>query len=928
MDKPMDLKQSVFLPKTDFAMRANLAKKEPDLLKFWEQIGLYKKLREQSKDRETFVLHDGPPFANGHIHLGTALNKILKDVVVKLHQMHGKNANYVPGWDCHGLPIEWKIEEKYRKAGKDKDAVPAIKFRRECREFANKWIDIQREEFKRLGVIGNWDDPYMTMAYKSEAAIYRELSKFVMEGKVYKGFKPVMWSVIEKTALADAEIEYKDKQSKSIYVKFPIVETKDDALKGAFAVIWTTTPWTIPGNRAIAYGDEIDYVLFEANQNKYIVAECLLNSFVKTNDLSAPNILKKYKGSELEGVICHHPLHGQGYDFDVPFLSGHHVTTEQGTGLVHTAPGHGEDDFILGKKFNLEVPQTVGEGGVFYDYVPLFAGQHVYKADVAVIEALEKAERLLSQGTITHSYPHSWRSKAPLIFRTVPQWFINVKDSGIQERAIKEIDNTKWIPTQGRNRIYSMVASRPDWNISRQRVWGVPLAIFVHKKTGEILKDPKILDRIYKAFVEEGSDIWFGDNYGRFLEPDYSLDDYEPIKDIIDVWFESGTTHRFVLEDREDLSWPADLYLEGSDQHRGWFQSSLLVACRKDQAAPYKAVLTHGFIVDEHGRKMSKSVGNTIAPPDVINKYGADILRLWLVGTNYTEDIRSGDEILKHHSDLYRRFRNTLRFVLGNLSEFDESEKLDYAELPELERWVLHQIYIFDQKLKSTLENYDLHTLYGELHNFCALDLSAFYFDIRKDSLYCDAKDSMKRRATRTVLDIVFNHLTAWFAPVLSYTAEEAWLARFPEKRESGDSIHLQQIPNVPQEWQNDALNQKWNEIRKIRNVVTGAMEIERANKRIGSSLQARPRVYLNEHHRSLVNGLDLAEIVISSDINIQTGFTNGEAFKLKDVPDVSVIVDMAEGDKCDRCWRVLPEVKQQEYGNVCKRCDEVVSSQ
>ena len=922
----MDVKDSVFLPKTSFAMRANLVEREPALLEYWEKIGLFTRIRSQSKDKPKFVLHDGPPFSNGHIHLGTALNKVLKDVVNRLQQMQGKDACFIPGWDCHGLPIEWKIEEKYRKDGKNKEAVSPLDFRAECRAFSKHWIDIQRSEFKRLGVIADWENPYITMSIEAEAEIYREVTHFVLSDQIYRGLRPVMWSVVEKTALAEAEVEYYDKQSSSIYVAFPIVQTKVSALEGANAVIWTTTPWTLPGNRAIAYGDEIDYVVMDSEKGRLLIAEELVDSVISACDLKQVKIVSKLKGSELQGTIAQHPFYGSGYDFEVPLLPGEHVLTGQGTGLVHTAPGHGEDDFYLGKKFGLEVPQTVQEDGTYYAHVPYFAGKHVFKADKDVIALLEEKSKLLAASQITHSYPHSWRSKAPLIFRTLPQWFIPVASSDLKAKALKAIDETRWVPETGRNRIRAMVENRPDWCISRQRVWGVPIAIFVHKETGEILKDPKVLDRIYHKFQEKGSDVWFEGEYQQFLGPDYKIEDYEAIKDIIDVWFESGTTHRFVLGKRPEVSWPADLYLEGSDQHRGWFQHSLLVACARGGKAPFKTVLTHGFIVDENGRKMSKSLGNVISTPQVVDQYGADILRLWLVSTNYTEDIRAGLDIIKQHSEVYRKIRNTLRFVLGNLDGFTQAEIVDPKDMPELEKWVLHRLYELDQKLIEMTQNFNLNSFYNELHNFCTLDLSALYFDIRKDSLYCDASDSLKRRSCRTVLDIVFTHLTQWLAPVLCFTAEEAYFARYPEAQEKGDSIHLAQIQRVNTSWRNDALHEKWQKIRTIRSVMTGAIEIERAQKKLGSSLQAHPYISLSEDYAEIVEGLDLAEISISS-IVTQKASLEGDVFELAELPGIKVQIQMAEGEKCVRCWRILPEVAPKSEPKVCNRCEEALGA-
>lgn len=922
----MDVKDSVFLPKTSFAMRANLVEREPALLAYWEKIELFQRIRKESKGRPLFVLHDGPPFSNGHIHLGTALNKVLKDVVNRLQQMQGKDACYIPGWDCHGLPIEWKIEEKYRKDGKDKDSIPPLAFRQECREFSKHWIDIQRSEFKRLGVVGDWDNPYLTMSKEAEAEIYKEVTHFALSGQIYRGSKPVMWSVVEKTALAEAEVEYYDKQSNSIHVAFPIVKSEHDILKGVSALIWTTTPWTLPGNRAIAYGPDIDYVVIDSSRGKFLIAQELMNDVQSACALEQVHILKSFKGNQLVNTIAQHPFHGAGYDFDVPLLPGDHVITTQGTGLVHTAPGHGEEDFQVGRTFGLEIPQTVQEDGTYYAHVPQFAGIHVFKADAPVMDLLRAKGKLLAESQITHSYFHSWRSKAPLIYRTVPQWFISMSSGQLREIALDAIDETRWVPETGRNRIRSMVENRPDWCISRQRIWGVPIALFVHKETGEILKDQKVFDRVYEAFKEKGSDVWYEGHYAQFLEPDYNTEDYEAVKDIIDVWFESGTTHRFVLDKRPEVSWPADLYLEGSDQHRGWFQSSLLVACARGGKAPFKTVLTHGFIVDDKGRKMSKSLGNYITTPQIIDQYGADILRLWLVSTNYTEDIRASLDIIKQHAEVYRKIRNTLRFVLGNLDGFSEQENVEPKEMPELEQWVLHRLYELDQKLIEMTKNFNLNMFYNELHTFCTLDLSAFYFDIRKDSLYCDAVTNPKRKASRTILRLLFHYLTKWLSPVLCFTAEEAFFAFYPDAQEKGESIHLLQIDRVPESWKNEALSEKWDKIRELRSVITGAIEVQRAQKKLGSSLQAHPHIVLNETFKNLVNGsdMDLAEISISSLVT-QKDKLEGDVFEHAETPGIQVQIHLAEGEKCVRCWRILEEVKKRET-KICDRCNEVLS--
>ncbi|MEX1204992.1 MAG: isoleucine--tRNA ligase [Dongiaceae bacterium] len=926
-------------------MRANLPEREPQTLARWRAMGLFQRLRAAARGRPKFILHDGPPYANGNIHIGTALNKILKDVVNRSQQMLGRDANYVPGWDCHGLPIEWKIEERYRAEGRDKDAVPILEFRRECRDFAAHWIDVQREEFKRLGVEGDWDNPYTTMTPAAEAQILREIGKFLTNGGLYKGAKPVLWSVVERTALADAEVEYHDHVSTTIWVRFPVVASPVPELQGAGVVIWTTTPWTIPGNRAVAYGAAIDYIALDVRtvreggrvrpERRFVVAADLRAEFEEAAGIVDSVPVWSGTGAALAGTHCAHPLRGQGYDFDVPLLPGGFVSADDGTGFVHIAPGHGADDWELGRAHGIEVPQTVGEDGAYFDHVPLFAGRRVLTpfgktgdADDAVVGALAAADALLAQGRLTHSFPHSWRSKAPLIFRNTPQWFISMATNDLRAKALAAIDATDFVPPQGRNRLYSMIESRPDWCVSRQRAWGVPIAVFVDRKTGEPLRDARVIERIAAAFESEGADAWFAGDPGRFLAPDYDAADYDSVTDIVEVWFESGSTHAYVLEPRAatDLAWPASLYLEGSDQHRGWFHSSLLESCGTRGVAPYEAVLTHGFVLDEQGRKMSKSLGNVVAPQQVMQQHGADILRLWVVASDYAEDLKIGPEILKHHAEAYRRLRNTLRYILGALAGFDESERLPAAEMPELERWVLHRLAELDELVRRTTEAYDFHAQFTALYNFCAVDLSAFYFDVRKDALYCDRPDSSRRRAVRTVFDRLFSCLTAWLAPTLCFTAEEAWLSRGggPE-----DSVHLRLFPEVPAAWRDDALAARWEEVRALRRVVTGALEVARADKRIGSGLQAHPVLHAAADRLAVLDGVDVAEIAITSDVTLVEGPPPAGAFTLPELPDVGVRIDLAEGEKCERCWRVLPEVGgRPDWPDLCQRCADAVAAQ
>ena len=947
-----DYKSTVFLPKTEFPMRGDLAKREPEHLKRWKEMDLWGKLRTRSAGREKFILHDGPPYANGHLHIGHALNKILKDVINRSQQMLGKDANYVPGWDCHGLPIEWKIEEDYRAKGLDKDTVPIAEFRKVCRDFAEKWIDIQRDEFRRLGVEGDWTNPYTTMSYGAEAQIVREIGKFLMNGGLYQGARPVMWSVVEKTALAEAEIEYHDHKSTTLHAAFQVATPSVPALAGAAIVIWTTTPWTIPGNRAIAAGEDFDYAVIEVTEAaegafvkpgaKLVVAEALFTGFLPVAKIAGHRVLATLKGRDLVGTVCRHPLAGRGYDFEVKVFTADFVTTDAGTGFVHIAPGHGADDFELGRRNGVEIPQTVGEDGTYYAHVPLFAGKRVYTPDGkpgdangAVIKALIEAGTLVAKGSLVHSYPHSWRSKAPLIFRNTPQWFISMDTNGLRTTALKAIDDTRFVPGAGRNRLYAMIEQRPDWCISRQRAWGVPIAVFVDKKTGEPLRDAAVVERVALAFEAEGADAWYTSDPKRFLGNAYDPEDYEQVKDIVDVWFDSGSTHAFCLEQRPDLQWPASLYLEGSDQHRGWFHSSLLESCGTRGRAPYDAVLTHGFVMDEQGRKMSKSLGNVTAPQEVTDKFGADILRLWVVSSDYSEDLRIGPEILKHQSEHYRRIRNTFRYLLGALDGFSKAETVDAKDMPELERWVLHRLAQLDGVVRKAVDDFDFHTLFTEIHAFAAVDLSAFYFDVRKDALYCDKPSSLRRRSVRTVMDRVLSCLTAWLAPVLCFTAEEAWLHRGGAVADDGaESVHLRVFPAVPSAWRDDALAAKWEKIRRVRSVVTNSLERSREAKKIGASLQAAPVVYMDDRPenfeaRSAIESVDFAELCITSQLEISNFGSQHErqvenTHSLPDHPGVVVEVTLAKGTRCERCWKILPEVGQRGKP-LCRRCEDAV---
>ena len=933
-----DYKHTIFLPQTSFPMKGNLPKKEPQLLERWAQINLYKKIRQKSQGREKFILHEGPPYANGHLHIGHAFTGIFKDVVVRFQQMLGKDAPLVPGWDCHGLPIEWKIEEKYRKAGKRKSEIPRDEFRKECRDFAAHWVAVQKEEAKRWGRVGDWENPYITMDFEAEAEITAELIQFLENGSLYKGFRPIMWSVVEQTALAEAEIEYQNLASKSIYVRFPVQSSPLKELEGSSALIWTTTTWTLPANRGIAYGEDMTYVLIQVDETTaeslgkkgetLVMAWDLLASLTQLTGIAKYTVLKTFPGKDLAGTQCVHCLHGRGYDFDVPLLPGHHVTTEAGTGLVHTAPSHGPEDFEIGQKHGLETPEIVQEDGLYADEVPLFGGQHIFKAGEAIREEIIRQGNLLYQEDFVHSYPHSWRSKKPLIYRITSQWFISMEKNDLRKKALQAIEKVNWFPAQSQKRIHGMVADRPDWCISRQRAWGVPITIFVDRKTKQPLIDPKVNQRILEIIRKEGCDAWFKSDPARFLAPEYHSKDYEQVQDILDVWFDSGSTQRFVLEARPELQNPADLYLEGSDQHRGWFQSSLLVGCGTRGHAPYKSVVTHGFVLDERGYKMSKSSGNVVAPETVIQKSGAENLRLWVVNSDYRDDSRVGPEILKHQQDVYRRFRNTLRYLLGALSDFDPEEKImDLKELPELEQWVLHRLVQMDASMRTCVENYDFLTFFNQLHTFCSVELSAFYFDIRKDVLYCDDPKSRTRRATRTVMNHLATYLIHWLAPALCFTAEEAWLTLHPSE---DDSIHLQTFPEVPQVWLNEALGQKFEALRSYRRVMTGALEKARADGLIGSSLQANLTVYDPDRalEKLLTPSLSLESLAIVSKVDLVPSAQTEGAFTLVECPGIGVQVTVAEADKCARCWKVLAEVGSHEtYADLCDRCAEVVSS-
>ncbi|KXF78604.1 isoleucine--tRNA ligase [Paramesorhizobium deserti] len=1013
----IDYSKTLYLPQTEFPMRAGLPQREPQFVARWEEMNLYKKLREDAKDRPLYVLHDGPPYANGNIHIGHALNKVLKDVITRSFQMRGFNSNYVPGWDCHGLPIEWKIEEEnYRAKGKAKpdlsESAAMIEFRRECRAYAEKWVKVQGEEFKRLGVTGDFDNPYLTMNFHAESRIAGELLKFAMSGQLYRGSKPVMWSVVERTALAEAEVEYADVESDMIWVKFPVAPYIDDSgatrgsseyqdmldrlrsnripddLIGAYVVIWTTTPWTIPGNRAIAYSPRVAYGLYEvtAAENdfgpqpgeKLIFADALAEQSFAKAKLEYKR-LRDISAEEMASIVCAHPLKGLGggYDFPVPLIPGDHVTDDAGTGFVHTAPSHGREDFdvwmdhareLEARGVDAAIPFPVDDAGFYTKDAPGFGpdreggaarviDDNGKKGDAnkAVIEALIEKNMLFARGRLKHSYPHSWRSKKPVIFRNTPQWFVHMdkelggyglpaegrgsdrtpgdvspapaeasakqtavseKKDTLRSRALKAIDDTRFVPAAGQTRLRAMIEDRPDWVLSRQRAWGVPICVFVDED-GNVLKDEAVNQRILDAFEAEGADAWFAEGARERFLGSRANEPWVMVKDILDVWFDSGSTHTFTLEDRPDMKWPADVYLEGSDQHRGWFHSSLLESCGTRGRAPYDAVITHGFTMDENGRKMSKSLGNTVTPQDVIKDSGADILRLWVMTTDYWEDQRLGKNILQTNIDAYRKLRNTIRWMLGTLAH-DEGEAVAYANLPELEKLMLHRLTELDEIVRAGYDAFDFKRVTRALMDFAVVELSAFYFDIRKDALYCDAPSSIRRKAALATVRHIFDRIVTWLAPMLPFTTEEAWLDRYP----NAQSVHLEQFRDTPAEWRNDALAAKWRKVRDVRRVVTGALELERADKRIGSSLEAAPVVHITDPSlEEAVKGLDFAEICITSDIKVTDEPAPAGAFMLDDVKGVSVVPARATGEKCARSWRYTHDVgSDPEFPDVSAR--------
>jgi isoleucyl-tRNA synthetase len=991
-----DYKDTLFLPRTDFPMRANLPTREPERIAHWDQIGLYGQLRAQGASRPKFVLHDGPPYANGAIHIGHAENKTLKDFVVRSRQMMGFDSDYIPGWDCHGLPIEWKVEEDFRAQGKKKGEIDAVTFRQACRAYAGKWIPKQLEEFRRLGIEGDWAGHYTTMAPEAEAAIAAEFLKVVRNGLVYRGSKPVMWSPVERTSLAEAEVEYHEKTSTTIWVKFPVRgynALNDRAIRNTgdwSVVIWTTTPWTIPGNRAISYSPLISYGLYKVVSFKsdlpyqpwarvgesLIVADNLIASVMDAAGVASYNREMDINPQFLD---CNHPLHllaqrahqlenpdyvvrptqidpNRSYSFDVPLLPGEHVTDDTGTGFVHTAPGHGAEDYavwLARGHSQKDIPFTVDADGRYTAEAPGFEGLEIITlegknagkdgpANKAVIEALIASGSLLARGTLKHQYPHSWRSKAPLIFRATPQWFIamdkpfalpgEAEPRTLRQRAMAEIDRVDWGQQRsdgrdqtGFNRIRGMIADRPDWLISRQRNWGVPLAMFVHRQTGEILKDDNVDARILQAMREDGADAWWARPAAFFLGGSYAADDWEKVEDILDVWFDSGCTHAFTLGRKPSHPWPADVYLEGSDQHRGWFQSSLLVGCATRGRAPYDAVVTHGFLVDEQGRKMSKSLGNGIEPQDLFKQTGAEILRVAVASADFGEDMRLGKTILDQAAESYRKLRNTLRYLLGALDGYTAAEAVSPAELPELERWVMHHLSGLSERVQRAWAVYDFRGVITPLVEFANVELSAIYFDIRKDALYCDPTTSLRRRAARTVMAELLRAYTTWLAPILPFTADEAWgfwpLAESP-------SVHLETFHTVGPHWRDEALATRWQAILGVRSVINGALEIERRERRIGSSLEAAPVVHVSEPSLwATLSGVDLAEVAITSAVDLTEAPAPADAFRLPDVAGVAVQFHRAEGQKCARSWKYFdPTTADPRYPDITPRDAEAVA--
>lgn len=927
----MNYKETLNLPKTAFPMKANLVKKEPEMLERWESIDLYKLIRQSSKGRKRFHLHDGPPYANGHIHMGTAFNKVLKDIIIKSRQMAGFDAPYVPGWDCHGLPIEHRVDGEL---GAKKMEMSQAEIRGFCRRYAEKYIDIQRNEFKRLGVLGEWDNPYLTMNYPYEATIVREFGKFALSGSLVRSKKPIYWCISCKTALAEAEVEYDEHTSPSIFVKFPMISDMDQlapVLKGkkVSMIIWTTTPWTIPANLAIALHPGLKYAAVETGDNEVmILAEGLLDLCMDTFGIESYEVLKLFKAAELENLEARHPL----YDRPSKIVLAPYVTLEAGTGCVHTAPGHGREDYETGLKYHLETYSPVDDSGCFTPDVEYFAGMEVFEANEAVKDKLSEVGALLKEEEITHEYPHCWRCKKPVIFRSTEQWFISMEKNDLRKNALDAIRKVSWIPSWGEERIFKMIANRPDWCVSRQRSWGVPITVFFCNECDEPVITQEIIDHVSNMVEQSGADIWFTKSEKELVPPgtrcpNCGADRFRKETDILDVWFDSGVSYAAVMENREYLDSPADLYLEGSDQHRGWFHSSLLCSVGTRKEAPYKGVLTHGFVVDGAGKAMHKSSGNVIAPEELIKSYGAEILRLWVAGEDYRDNIRLSKEILQRLTEAYRRIRNTCRYLLGNLNDFDwETDHVPYTEMEELDRWALNRLQDLTERVLKAYEDFNFHLVYHNLHNFCVLDLSSFYLDIIKDRLYTSPKESAARRSAQSVMHEVLETLVRLMAPVLSFTADEIW--QYMTGKERPLSVHADLFPPLNEEYRDTELAERWEEIISVRKEVTKVLELARKEKSIGHSLDAAVRLGLSHELADklapYVNQLRSIFIVSSVDLAEIDQVEGG--YESETIPGLKVKVSPSSDPKCERCWIHDPSVgDDKNHPNTCERCRNVL---
>jgi isoleucyl-tRNA synthetase len=962
MTEKIDYKTTLNLPRTDFPMKANLPVNEPKRLLRWEEENIYARVREARSGAQKFVLHDGPPYANGHIHMGTALNKVLKDFIIRAKSMEGLDAPYLPGWDCHGLPIEHQVD---RELGKDKDTIAPAEKRQRCRAFAEKFVQVQREEFERLGAYGAWDTPYLTMNFGFEATTVRELAKFFRSGGVYRGMKPVHWCTFDLTALAEAEVEYEDHTSPSIFVEFPYVRGGEaqDLPEDTAVIIWTTTPWTLPANLAVAFHPEYDYALVEAEKGgksfHWILAERLTPTLMEAFQVESHRILQRFPGKSLEGAVFRHPF----LDRDSVGVLAEYVTLDQGTGAVHTAPGHGREDFDTGQAYGLDVLNPVDDHGLFYKDLPLFGGMKVWDANPAIIKHLEETGRLVAQENVKHQYPHCWRCRNPVLFRATPQWFISMEKNGLRQKALEEINRVQWLPAWGRERIYGMIENRPDWCISRQRTWGVPITALTCADCGEAVIDARVADKAADWMEKEGADAWFNRDVSDFAPEDLACPScgkktFEKVKDILDVWFDSGVTHAAVLEPNPELSWPADMYMEGSDQHRGWFHSSLLTSTGTRSAAPYRTVLTHGYVVDADGRKMSKSLGNVISPLNVIKKSGAEIVRLWVASEDYREDMRISDEILKRNSEAYRRIRNTFRFFLGNLNDFNHSkDAIAYEKLPEMDRLMLHRLAMLIQRVKEAFNRYEFHIFYHTFHNFCAVDLSAFYLDVIKDRLYVERADSHARRSAQTVLYQLADSMVRLMAPILPFTAEEVWEFLPGDSKTRESSVHLALFPDVNDSHLDRELAEKWKHLIDVREMVLKALEVQRQEKGLGSALNAKVKIQvlqdfviphstygvgsfhaLLKKYEEEQDSINLKTLFIVSQVDVEPYLQSSPRSENAAPPPanneywadlanrIGVTVEKADGEKCERCWMVLPTVgRDSGHATLCPRCVSIL---